>query len=192
MNNNHIKANLALSNLNLRRYINMKASLVILAGVLLAFAVLGVVHADAATSNVQSSVTVNGYVSVTITVNPLCSGTMNFTSGNPGDVNKPVTCQNVTAGAVSVRNDPISNGNIAVDTTGLNFTSGGNKIAITNVAFDRDNTAANKTAMAESPVYKTVYTGVTPGQSKDVWYWMNIPSGQASGSYTTTITVRGQ
>ncbi len=159
-------------------------TLVILASVLLALAVLGIVFA--AESNVPAQVSVNGFTSVTITP---CVATLNFGSGNPGANDLPVTCQNATAGAVAVKNDPVSNGNIIVSAKGTNFTSSGNSIDVSRIEFDEANAKSSPINLTTS--YQQSSTGVVPGQTVGIWYWLDIPSGQASGSYAGTLSVQG-
>lgn len=158
-------------------------TLLVIASVLV-LGVIGVVFA--AQSDVPAQVVVNAFTSVTITP---CASPLSFGSGNPGTNDLAVACQN-GGGAVTVTNNPVSNGNINVDTKGTNFTSSGNNITVNKIEFDESNAKPSPTALSEA--FQASSAAVTPGSSVGIWYWLDIPSGQAAGTYSGTLSVKGQ
>jgi hypothetical protein len=162
----------------------MKTNLAVLVGILLV-GIAGL--AFAAEQSVPAQVTVNSHASVTITP---CASTLNFGSGDPGDTDLPVDCQNATDGAITVTNDDVSNQNINVETKGTDFASGENSIAVSNLEFDEDNNKSSPTTL--STAYQTSSSNIASGSSAKIWYWLDIPAGQTAGTYSGTISVRGQ
>jgi len=163
----------------------MKTALVILASVLLVLGIVGV--GFAAELNQQATVTVNSYASVTISA---CADPLSFGSGDPGATDLAVSCQTATTPAISVTNDPVSNQDITVETKGTDFTYDTYTIAVSNIEFDKSNAKSSPTVL--STTYQTSSTGVSPGTTVGIWYWLDIPNGQAAGDYSGTLSVRGQ
>lgn len=159
---------------------------VLVASIIGLLVMTGIYFAFAAESNVPASVTVNSYASVTITP---CAGTLSFGSGNPGDNDLAVTCQGAGAPAANVSNDVVSNTNINVETKGTDFTYLTNTIAVNKLEFDESNAKPSATIL--SAAYQPSTSGVTPGTSAGIWYWIDIPSTQAAGTYSGTISVKG-
>ena len=156
---------------------------IILASVFLVLGIVGV--GFAAEQSFTAEVTVNEYTSVTITA----CGDLNFGAGTPGE-NLAISCQNDTSGAITITNNNVSNKNINISTNGTDFTSGSYKILVSNVTFYTSN--SNTTATALTGSYQQVYNNVAPNSTVGIWYWMDIPDGQEAGTYSGTISVRGQ
>ena len=162
--------------------LNKMKALVILASVLLVIAAIGVAFAAVpGNTDVGASVTVSAYKDVTVTAcDPLAFGTL-----NPGTNDNPVNCANPED--VKVTNNAISNGNVDVKIKGTDFSDGSHTIAITNAGWDSDNTATTTTAM--STTLGAVGSALTPGQSVSMYFFLDVPSAQTAGAYTSTFTV---
>jgi len=156
---------------------------IILASVFLVLGIVGV--GFAAEQSFTAEVTVNEYTSVTITA----CGDLNFGAGTPGET-LAISCQNDTSGAITITNNNVSNKNINISTNGTDFTSGSDKILVSNITFSTSN--SNTTAIALIGSYQQVYSNVAPGGSVGIWYWITIPESQPAGTYNGTISVKGE
>jgi len=137
---------------------------------------------------VSASVTVTQYVSVTIAP---CAGTLSFGgSVNPGTNDNPVACQGAGTAAINITNNAVSNKVIDVSTKGTNFNGTGGTIAIGQAEFDESNAKPSATTLTTA--YLTSSTSVAVGSSAGIWYWLDIPSAQAAGTYTSTFSVKGE
>ena len=131
-----------------------------------------------------ASVTVNTFISITIST---CGAGIGFGSKDPGTTDNPVTCQGAGTAAATVTNDAISNVNVDVQVKGTDFSGG--PIPVSNVEFDEANTKASPTTLTTS--YQTSTSGVVPGGSAGVWYWLDIPGGTPAGTHTSTFSFQG-
>ncbi len=168
----------------------MKTYLAILVGLLLVSGIAGFAIVEAVEHNVDATVTVEELISVTVTP---CATTLSFGSNDPGTLDANVSCQGSGAPAIDVSVDSVGNQNVDVDTAGTDFctdypTCSGDQIGVGNIEFDKDNAKSNPTVLSLS--YQSSTAGVAPGSSAGVWYWMDIGSTQAPGSYSGTLKVQ--
>jgi len=143
-----------------------------------------------------ASVTVNTFVSITLT--DAGSPGVNFISSNPGDNDVNDTAQTNAVPAIRVTNDAISNVNVKVDVKGTDFADNGNNFVAGQATYDDDGAATEvsetgkvETALANTYPGTGYYTAITPTSSADFWFFLDIPSGQAAGTYSNTLTFRG-
>jgi len=161
----------------MRKIITFVLTLVALIGV------LGMVLA--AEQSVATQVQVNEYVSVTITP---CGTTLSFGSGNPGDYDLGITCQSNSTAAISIRNEAISNKAIKVETKGTDLNNSGVIIPVSNIEFDEANSKTSATTL--STAYQTSTNSLAVNSTSGVWYWLDIPLGKGSGTYTTALYIK--
>jgi len=162
----------------------MKKELGFLVCLLMLMGISGFVMA--AEQDVPAQVEVSEFISVTLTP---CHNPLDFGSGNPGDENLEPACQNNFTSAISVTNDPLSNKDVDVETKGSDFQNAfSNILGVEEIGFEDTWNPFGTTVL--STAYQTVTTGISPSSSSGVWYFMDIPSGQESGSYTGTLSVR--
>lgn len=93
---------------------------------------------------------------------------------------------------------PTSNVNIAIRLKGTDFTGTGGTIAITNVDYDddggeSDGDSGNLAQTGMEIAYPgSLYATLTSGSpTLDVWFWLNVPGGQAAGTYASTFSFQG-
>lgn len=136
----------------------------------------------------SASVTVNEYVSITLT--DLNASGIDFSSLDPGTTNNPAD-QNATDGTVRITNDSVSNVDVNIYVKGDDFVSGSNTIAVDgNVTYNKTSSQTGELTLANT--YGTALEiGVAPNSSIDVWFWLDIPSSQTAGSYTSTFSFKG-
>ena len=161
----------------------MKKLLISLALVLMLVAITAT-PVMAAEDNVPASVTVNEYISFTVT--DAGAAGINFGSLNQGTTDNPEADQGA-AGAVTLTVGAETNVNCNIQTKGSgDFSDGTHTIALNNAKWDKDSDVAGATTMATS--YATIDTS-TAGTAKsvDVWHWLSIPSDQYAATYTTTF-----
>jgi len=161
----------------------MKKLLISLALVLMLVAVM-TTPVMAAEDSKTASVTVNEYISFTVT--DAGAAGINFGSLNQGTTDNPETDQGV-AGAVTLDVAAETNVDCNIQTRGSgDFSDGTHSIALNNAKWDKDSDVAGATAMTTS--YATIDTS-TSGVAKSVgvWHWLSIPSGQYAAIYTTTF-----
>jgi len=174
----------------------MKIFLVIAAVMALIMASFGLAAVDTQTAG--ASVTVNEFVSITLT-DPGDSG-VNFGSSNPGVDNNPDAAQDTAqvTPAITVTNDDISNVNVNVDVKGIDFAgTPSGTITVGQATYDDDGTAdeGSETGQAET-VLATAYgssyhAAVAPSSSVGFWFFLDIPSGQTAATYSSTLTFQG-
>lgn len=150
-------------------------------------------------SSAPASVTVNEFVDITLTD----AGAAGFAFGSldPGILNKNETAQSDGANspAATVTREITSNVNVLVRLQGADFTSGGNTLAVTNVSYDDDGAVdqgidsgiyaqTNLTITYPVGAWATLTSG---SPNVNVWFWLDVPSGQAAGSYSSTFSFKG-
>jgi hypothetical protein len=132
-----------------------------------------------------ASVTVNTYISATIT--DAGAAGINFGALNPGTTNNPEAAQN-GLGAINITVAAETNVVCKIGIKGDDpFSDGGsNSFALSNAQWKTSNTPPG-TSMTTS--YAQIGTDTTPGtaRSQEVWHWINIPANQAPAVYTTTF-----
>lgn len=153
------------------------------------------------TQTTSASVGVNEFISITLS-DPAGDVEVAFGDLNPDDADKPDLEQSTgtTTPAITVTNDAVSNVDIEVDVKGTDFGGpGANTIAVSAVTYDDDGdpsqtteTGQAETAMATGYPSPSYYTGVMPGSSVGFWFFIDVPSAQWAGDYTSTFTFRGQ
>ncbi len=164
-----------------------KIALLVIALLLLSGFAMSVSDEDSA----SASVTVNQFVSITLT--DYGTSGLDFQSLNPGTNDNPEKDQNADSGAVGVANDAISNVTVNLYVKGDNFctdypTCAGDTIAVTYVEYNAASTTPG-TGLTASYVDTTV--DLAPSASQDLWYWIDVPSGQAAGSYSSSFAFKG-
>jgi hypothetical protein len=126
--------------------------------------------------------TVNQYISQT-----LGSSSVSWTGINPGDTD--VACGTFPAATTVIANDTWS---LQLKMENATWISGANNFAVSNGKFYSANTIGS--AVTFTTAYQNLYTSQTytaeTGASKDLYFWLSIPGGQASGNYTNNIWVK--
>ena len=150
-------------------------------------------HQTSETTTATGSVTVATFVDITVTDRG-ASG-INFGSLDPATNNNPEAAQTGSLGAVNFTVEPTTNKgtvNVKLNATSFSGTPG---------SFDGNVTADDDANIDTSPetgssqiqlttVFPTLKT-LTPGQSQEIWFWMDVPSAQGAGSYTSTFSFKG-
>lgn len=147
-----------------------------------------------------ASVDVNELISITLS-DPAGAVEVDFGAKNPGTNNNPDLEQTVSAGAIKVANDAVSNVDINVSVKGTDFASAstGASILSSKVTYDDDSAASQgvetgKTETTLLNVYSAspYYTNVVPSSAVDFWFFLDVPSGQkAAADYISTFTFKG-
>ncbi|MEW6295189.1 MAG: hypothetical protein AB1467_02735 [Candidatus Diapherotrites archaeon] len=164
----------------------MKKYLIIAVGFILLSGIAMAPTTDEETAT--ASVTVNTFVSITLTdLNQLGIA---FGGLDPGASNRPAD-QNAGNGTVRITNDLVSNKTIDLYKYGTNFTGAGT-ITISNVQYDTDNNVLAPAPVTMPSAYTDTLIDLAPGSSQEFWYWINIPSSQTAGAYTSTFYYKGQ
>jgi len=162
----------------------MKRLLISLAMVLVLAGTMAV-PAMAAEQSEEASVTVNEYISFTVTDNG-ATGIV-FGSLDQATSDNPEAAQN-GAGAVTLSVATETNVDCVIETKGsADFSDGAtHTIPLSNAKWDTDNAVAGATTMTTS--YATIDTS-TAGvlKSVEVYHWLSIPSGQYAATYTTNF-----
>lgn len=137
------------------------------------------VMADNSPTAVQASVTVNEYISSTI------SGSIAFGALNPGETDQPASGQPAVTVTVNAETNVNCNVNIKGDADFSGLTPP-NKIDIGNAKWSK--TSSPGTPM--TPDYALIDTFLTPGSLKtiDVYHWITVNNGQPADTYNTTFT----
>jgi len=156
-----------------------------------------------ATSEVTSasaSVTVNTFVDITLT--DAGAAGFAFGSNDPGTSNNKEVDQTEGVSSIlpaaTVTRETTSNVGVKVRLKGTDFTGGAGTIAISNAKYDDDgaHTEAPETNLPVTTMTTaypgteyTTLTAVSP--SVKIWFWLDIPTGQAAGSYSSTFSFEG-
>ena len=85
----------------------------------------------------------------------------------------------------------ISTANIDLYLKGDDF-SGAGIIAVGNTTYAKDNSKTEETILTSSYPGTAYFTGVIPGSSEDLWYWVDLPSGQTGGVYNSIFYFEGR
>ena len=165
----------------------MKARLIIsLVIALMLVAVLALPAMAANPSEITASVTVNVYISCTITDNG--DGGLDFGSLNPGDTDEAEAAQD-GAGAVTMVVAAETNVDCDINVKATDFTCSTYTIAITNAKYGITSTLGSATAFAAADTYYTLDSSTAlTAKTVDVWHWLDIPSVQEAGDYASTFT----
>ena len=158
---------------------------------------LGVVMATVDTQTASATVTVNELVSITLT--DAGGGGVIFGSSDPGINDIGDADQTSVIPAIRVTNDAVSNVNVNVDVKGTDFTGtpSGSMVA-GQATYDDENlpsegseTGKAETTLANAYPGTPYYSSIAPGNDADFWFFLDIPSGQAAASYSSTLTFQG-
>lgn len=149
----------------------------IMAAIILIMTIPSPVQA-AVEGSVTARVTVSAYINFTVV--DYGSAGLKFGSLTPGSINNPEVNQNVE-GAVSLQMGADSNVNCVISTKASDFTSGVDKLPVDNVTWNTSSNAGTATSMTDQ---YAVITTLKPGESQDVWHWLNVPVKQAPGIYS--------
>jgi hypothetical protein len=132
-----------------------------------------------------ASVTVNTYISATITDRG--AGGINFGALNPGTTDNPELAQD-GLGAINITVAAETNVVCKIGLKGSgDFSGGGHSFALGNAKWNTDNTTAGATDMTIP--YAQIGTDTTPAtaRSQEVWHWISIPANQQPAIYGTTF-----
>jgi len=158
--------------------------------VLVSFAMAALEEATAG-----ASVTVNTFVDITLT--DTNGGGFAFGSDDPGTSNNAEADQSGGTPAATITREATSNVNVLVRLKGLDFTGAGT-IAINNAKFDDDatvdqvtDTGLNQTRMTTAYPGSAYATLTSGSPTLDIWFWLDIPTSQAAGAYTSTFSFEG-
>ena len=169
----------------------------ILGGIFLFSLVLAVGLVMAVETQFGASVTVNEFIDVTIT--DISGGGVTFGGFDPGTTDNTASPNP----AVTITVESPTNVDVNVYLKGTDWTGGPAALTLadTNVRFDDDSDLVLDTGNAAIGTLTTSYSG-SPGWftvtapvggapvSTSVSHWLDVPSGQAAGAYTSTFTYR--
>jgi hypothetical protein len=137
-----------------------------------------------------ASVTVNKYISVTLSNVPI-----QFGSVDAGSTNNPATVGN--GYPMTIQIDSVTNVNTNISVNGSDF-SGPGTFGVGNLSFSNSSSVSTATNMqsvfSSGPPYSNWVNIVAPAggaaKTADAYFWVSIPSGQIAGSYSSTVYVR--
>lgn len=166
---------------------------------LLASVVMAIEQASPVEQPTSASVGVNEYIDFTITVNNATAG-LNFGDLNPNTNDNPAIPNPI----VTLTVGSPTNIDVHIYLKGTDFDDGsGHTLSVSNVKYDDDGTlgeGGSETDWAEgtlstgyqaSPGWGTITAPAGgPAETKDVYHWLSVPSGQYAGSYTSTFTYK--
>lgn len=173
--------------------------LVFIVSLLILTSVVGVVMAESDEANTGATVIVNEFVSITLS-DPTGDIEVDFDALDPGTDDNPDLEQSTgqTTAAITVTNDVVSNVDVNVDVKGTVFSDGTNTIAVSQVTYDDDGDASQgtETGSAETPLATDYpetpyYSNVAPENSVGFWFFLNVPTSQTAGTYTSTFYFEG-
>lgn len=111
-------------------------------------------------------------------------GNIDFGSLNPGVVDSNATNNS----GYYIQVNPATNVNVNISQNGTDYSSGGNSIAINNMKWNSVNSLTGAVVLSTSDAL--LYSNVTPNTNKAIYYWVSVPSGASSGSYSSTISIK--
>jgi len=161
--------------------------------------VVGFVMAVSEEASAGATVTVNEFVDISI----VDTGTAGFSFGSqdPGTTNNKEVDQIdgsiSTTPAVKVKRETTSNVDVKVRLKGNDFNGGPGTIAVTKVAYNDDGVVdGSLVGLAQKDLATTypgtAYTTLATGNPElKVWFWLDVPTSQAAGSYTSTFFFEG-
>lgn len=136
-----------------------------------------------------ASVTVNEYISVTLSNAPILFGSL-----NPGVVDQTANVGNGYPMTVQV--DSVTNVVTNLSLRGTDFTGAGT-FGVGNLSFSNSSSAATATDMATTYAGPAIYSNFDaipaplggPAQTRDVYFWIDVPSGQTAGAYASDVYI---
>jgi len=152
------------------------------------------------TQNVTASVTVNEYISVTLSNVPIEFGSVNPGStqqADDGAANDWNGDSLINGFPLQITVDSITNVNTNISLNGSDFT-GPATFGVGNLSFANDTTsyttAMQKTFSSGNPPYADWVNIPAPGggaaQTRNAYFWITIPPGQTAGSYQSSVYVK--
>ncbi|MCW1297988.1 MAG: hypothetical protein OH333_04295 [Candidatus Parvarchaeota archaeon] len=130
----------------------------------------------------SASVTVNEYISATLSNIPI-----DFGSLDPGTTNQPATNNPLL---VQVGAETNVEYNITLNGT-TNFVSGGNSFSVGNLSYNT--TEITTPTPYELNVEKNAYTNEPcpcgTQADRNVWHYISVPAGQVAGAYSANIKI---
>jgi len=139
----------------------------------------GVPVSAASTNSTPTSatVTINQFITVTLTNTPVTFGTMD-----------PGAAQNATNNplTVTIGSETNVDFDIAVKADNANFVSGSNTFAVSNLKWDNDLVGLGTDYTTSDA---NVYTGETTPGAFNIYHQLFVPSPQKAGAYSVPITV---
>lgn len=142
----------------------------------------------AATTSVQSppaSVTVNAFVDTTISPPSITFGSL-----DPGQTNNAAT-----SNPSQITNTANSNTAFDIYLNGTNLVSGGDTIPVINLNVSKTAGGAQTSLgagpwIANSTANTGYYENIAKGASSDFYFYVTVPTGQNSGTYSGTVTIK--
>lgn len=150
------------------------------------------------TDSATATVTVNQYVSITLT--DYGTSGLDFESLDPNTSNNPEKEQGASTGAVKVKNDDVSNVQVnlyvmadqfCTDYSTCSGISPEYKFAVTNVKYHTSDASGSATAFTTANTYVDTLVDLAVGGSQDLWYWIDIPGGQVADVYNSSFGFKG-
>ncbi|GBE17600.1 hypothetical protein BMS3Abin16_00184 [archaeon BMS3Abin16] len=138
------------------------------------------------TQATTASVTVNEYISVTLAGVPIAFGSL-----NPG-----VTDSAATSNPTTITVDSVTNVATNISLNGSIFT-GPTTFGVGNLSFANDTTSTQTdmtTVFSSGLPYSNWVNIPAPGggasETRNAYFWIDIPSGQTAGGYSSDVFVR--
>ncbi|MBI5159535.1 LamG domain-containing protein [Candidatus Micrarchaeota archaeon] len=109
------------------------------------------------------------------------------------------TNNNPNVGGGPIRLTSTANSNIAVDVyiNATNMSFGANNITAPNISVWTADVAASSTPLNQSPAYlnnsganQGFYENLAANSNVDLYFWLDVPSGQAPGAYAGSLNIR--
>ena len=157
----------------------MLVSLFIAAVLISAMAVPAVADEE---QTVGASVTVTEVISITISDAP--DPGIHFGSVAPDTTDNPDQDADDTTPSVSIDVASETNVNVDLQISGEDFSG---SFLIGNAKYSTTY-AGTKTAMTTTNT--TFASGIEPGNSQDVWHWLDVPSGTTAGTYNSNFNYK--
>jgi spore coat protein CotH len=160
-------------------------------------------------ASTSSSVTINSYVDITLSQVPVKFGSIDpgttETQADDGSSNDYDSDTQIDGFPMRITVESTTNEDVDIHLKGDDWSDGGtNSFGIGNVTIDDDSTLneGTETGLAEDSL-TTAYGGANtgyfeditapsggPAVNKDLYFWLDVPSAQAAGAYSTTIYVK--
>ena len=143
----------------------------------------------------EVNVTVSVIIDITLSNVPVNYGTV-----NPGTENNPAT-NNAHGFPMTIKVESTTKVNVDIYVKGTDWSDGaGHSIGVENCKYDDDDMLGEvpETGQLENILklsYPSVansgyFENVTPGSSKNIYFWISIPAGQWAGTYTNNICAK--
>jgi hypothetical protein len=134
------------------------------------------------TGDVTANVTVTGYASVTITDKG--DAGLDFGSMTPGQDMKA----EAASPSISIAAGSENNQDVVIEISGTDFSGTAGSFAIANAYWNDEDTSGTATAMKLTGTATDTVATLGAGESVDIYHWLSVPDGQATGSYSSTFT----